>query len=225
MEDVVYRGDVPENRRDNPSGDPDNERNDPPENPEDENKRKEIKKFWEDFDRKTKFVPYKPVDPEKEPEKFYKDDFSDRKLDKRTPGTKQTVNTRGQKIEGYDSFDYGTGYPEAGKRPSISELSHKIFTETSLFPEDQQEILSLRKRGATMDEVGEFIKKKITKEREKAEIKKGKRQFNALLDQCYNKIPEYLSKILGSDITEKFNIPLSKDRVHLVGDAEYRAVA
>jgi DNA-binding transcriptional MerR regulator len=108
---------------------------------------------------------------------------------------------------------------------STKEVAGKMFLNGNLFPDDKQEIQALRNKGASTDEIGQYLEDKVQQERRQTEAKKTEWGFDRLLGQCYEAIPKYLSTLLGKDVADKLNVPLSKERIHLVGDHDFRAIA
>jgi hypothetical protein len=95
----------------------------------------------------------------------------------------------------------------------------------SLNEEDANMITKMREQWESNDDIINYIEKIIQVQRQETKDKEHERAYKVCLDQCYDNIPKYLRKLLGDDLSAKFNDLPNKNRVHLIWEYDYLAIA
>lgn len=171
--------------------------------------------------------PYKPdpVDPTKDPDGFYKDDIGSKKNDDSFKWKTKKITTRWQKIDQIDKSDYGKEYPWDWKLQSEKTTAYDILRVKKLLTQqDLWEITQMQKSWVTNDDILKYVEDRVKMQREWVKEKEKKRAFEQILNQCYDKIPQYLKKFLPK-YADKLNLLPDANRIHLVWEYDYLSIA
>lgn len=140
-------------------------------------------------------------------------------------GKKVNIQTRGQEIK-TDSFDYQKEYPGKGELQSPMDAARDILRNSKwLNASDKAAIQAIRAEWWNDEAICRYLEGQIIKQRNQATNNAERRQFNTIVRQCLDKIPNFLGDILGKDVQEKLSELPDPKRIHFVGEYDFLSIA